>query len=129
MREIEGDSVVGHTFLYHKSQFRKQGLLKLYGLRRGQLQDEVGSNLLELDHRHSCSFELEHEMELSLGCFGVVNQPDSVEVGVADADGARQIRRADPLNGQDDSRCLVGNLEGSCTAVRQPPVSGDSKQC
>jgi len=97
-------------------------------LGRGQLHDEVGPELFELDHRYACSLELEDEMEFPLGGLGVVNQSDTFEVGVADIDGAWQIGCADASKTQHDPRWFVGNFEGARASVRQPPVGGDSKK-
>lgn len=92
------------------------------------MQYKVGSDLFEVDHRDARSLELKDEMEFPLGGLGIVNQPDPLEVGIADFDGARQIGCTHAAKTQDDSRGLVRDLEGACNAVWDTPGGGDPKE-
>ncbi len=88
----------------------------------------MGSDLFEVDHRHPGLFEVKDEMELPLRGLGVVNQPDPVEVGIADIDGAWQIGCTHAAKAQDDPRGIVGDLKGARNALGYPPVGGDPKE-
>ena len=67
-------------------------------------------------------------MELSLGCLGVGNEPNPVEIGVADHEGAGEAGGADAADGEDDSGRVVVHREGAGATLRESAVGGDPKE-
>jgi len=86
----------------------------------------MATELLHLSHSDAVSARLENHVKLTVGCFGVVNQPNPHEIGVIELEGAWKIGSAHPVHGHDNSCRVSRHHHLTCTSERKGATCCDS---